>query len=76
MITSTSVMPTTGVAMTWIQLVAYRPQQNSGIRNKPMPGARRRWIVVMKFMPVRIELKPSTKAASTASETLVSVFRA
>jgi hypothetical protein len=36
-----------------------------------MPGARRRWIVVMKFMPVRMELKPSTKAASTASETLV-----
>jgi hypothetical protein len=62
-------MPTTGVAMTWIQLVAYRPQQNSGMRKKPMPLARSRWMVVMKFMPVRIELNPSTKAAITASDT-------
>ena len=60
--------------MTWIQLVAYRPQQNKGIRKKPMPGARKRWIVVMKFIPVMMELKPRTNAARTASDTLVLVF--
>jgi len=40
-----------------------------------MPGARSRWMVVMKLRPVRIDEKPITKTASTASGTLVPVRR-
>ena len=40
-----------------------------------MPGARRRWMVVMKLMPVSMEEKPRMKAAKTARLTLVPVFR-
>ena len=39
-----------------------------------MPGARRRWMVVMKLMPVRMDEKPRTKAANTARVTFVPVL--
>ncbi len=71
--TSTRVIATIGVARICTQAVAYSAQTNSGIRCHVMPGARRRWIVVMKLMPVRIEENPNTKAANTAKETLVPV---
>lgn len=38
-----------------------------------MPGARSRWMVVMKLSPVRMEENPSTNTASTAALTLVLV---
>ncbi len=40
-----------------------------------MPGARMRWIVVMKLTPVSMLEKPRTKAPNTASVTLVPVRR-
>ena len=49
--TRNSVMAMIGVARTWIQAVAYSAQQKSGIRNHVIPGARSRWMVVMKLMP-------------------------
>ena len=36
-----------------------------------MPGARIRWIVTMKFRPVRIDEKPVMKMPSAAGITLV-----
>ena len=36
-----------------------------------MPGARMRWIVTMKFKPVRIEENPAIKTASAAVTTFV-----
>ena len=71
--TSSSVMPRMGVASTCTQAVAYSDQGNSGMRIQFMPTARRRWMVVMKLMPVRIEENPITNAPSTAMVTLVPV---
>ncbi len=73
MISSSSVIASTGVARIWIRAVAYRPQQNSGMRNQVMPRGRSLWIVTMKFRPVRIELKPSRKAPKTTQITAVDV---
>ena len=36
-----------------------------------MPGARMRWMVTMKFSPVRMEENPAMKMAMPASMTLV-----
>ena len=69
MISSSSVMPSTGVASTWMSAVAYIAQTNSGSWNQPMPGARSLWMVTMKFRPVKIEVKPRTNAASTIRPT-------
>ncbi len=41
------------------------------MRNHVMPGARMRWIVTMKFSPVKIELKPAIKIAVAAVTTCV-----
>ena len=68
-IRSNRVIPMTGVARTWIIAVAYVAQRNSGILNHVMPAGRRRWIVTMKFMPVKIELNPNTKAPASAGIT-------
>jgi len=38
-----------------------------------MPGALRRWIVVMKLSPVRMAEKPMMNTPKTARETLVPV---
>ena len=50
-------------------------QQKSGILNQCMPGALSLTTVVMKLIPVSIDEKPSTKAANTAIDTFVPVFR-
>ena len=44
---------------------------NSGSRNQVSPGARIRWIVTMKFRPVRIDEKPVMKIPSAAGITLL-----
>ena len=49
-------------------------QMNSGSRLQVRPGARMRWMVTMKFSPVKIEEKPAMKAASPASTILVLVY--
>ena len=36
-----------------------------------MPGARIRWMVTMKFKPVRIDEKPAMKTPSAVATTLV-----
>ena len=36
-----------------------------------MPGARMRWMVTMKFSPVKMELKPAMKMPSAAVMTWV-----
>ena len=61
----------TGVPSTLIRLVAYVDQMNSGMRNHVMPGARIRWIVTMKFRPVRIDEKPVMKIPSAVGMTFV-----
>ncbi len=66
-------MPSTGVAMIWMMAVAYSPQRNSGMRNQVMPGGRSLWMLTMKLMPVRIELKPITKTPNTRQTTAVLV---
>ena len=60
-ISSSSVMPSTGVARIWMIAVAYSAQRNSGMRNQVMPGGRSLWIVTMKLIPVKMELKPRMK---------------
>ena len=64
-------MAITGVPNSMMRLVAYSDQTNSGSRNHVRPGARMRWIVTMKFRPVRIEEKPVMKMPSAAGMTLV-----
>ena len=44
-----------------------RPDEH-GSRYQVMPGARRRWMVTMKFSPVTIEEKPEMKMPTTASD--------
>jgi hypothetical protein len=61
------VIPTTGVARTWIHPVAYSDHEKRGMRNQLIPGALIRWIVVTKFSPVSIEENPRIKAANVAS---------
>ena len=38
------------------------------MRNQVMPAGRSLWIVTMKLMPVKIELKPSRKAPNTRQD--------
>ena len=71
--TSTRVMARIGVARIWIQAVAYSDQVKSGRRPQVIPSALRRWMVVTKLRPVRIDEKPMMKTPSTARETLVPV---
>ena len=66
---SSSVMPSTGVAITWMSAVAYIDHTNSGSWNQPCPGARSLCTVAMKFTPVKIEQNPSTNAAITIRPT-------
>ena len=49
------------------------PHTNSGMSNQPMPGARSLCTVAMKFRPVKIEEKPSTKTAAVISVTVPAV---
>ena len=42
---------------------------NSGRRNQVSPGARMRWIVTMKFSPVRIDEKPVMKMPTMVTTT-------
>ena len=62
-------MASTGVARSWIRLVAYMAQQNSGSRPQVMPGARIRWMVTMMFSPVMIELNPVMNTPNTPGTT-------
>ena len=59
---SVRVMASIGVARIWIQAVPYRDQTKRLSFDQPIRGARRRWTVVTKLMPVRIEENPRTKA--------------
>jgi hypothetical protein len=54
-----------------MKLVAYIAQMNSGKRNQVIPGARMRWMVTMKFKPVRIPENPLMKIPSAAGVTFV-----
>ena len=73
MISSKTVIASTGVAMIWIRAVAYKAQANSGRRPQVMPLGRNLWIVTMKFRPVRIELKPRRKTPMATQITAVEV---
>ena len=46
------------------------------MRNQVMPAGRSLWIVTMKLMPVRIELKPTTNAPNTRQVTARGRLRA
>jgi hypothetical protein len=46
---------------------------NNGILNQSIPGARMRWMVVMKFNPVRMDENPRMNAAASAGMTFVVV---
>ena len=48
---------------------------NSGSRNQVRPGARMRWIVTMKFRPVRIDEKPemNTPMAPVSTRLLLDI---
>jgi len=70
---SSSVMPSTGVATTWMMLVAYRAHRNRGILNHGMPGGRNLWMVTIKLMPVKMELMPRINAPRVMAITLVPV---
>ena len=48
---------------------AYSAQTKSGSRNHVIPGARIRWMVTMKFSPVRIDEKPVMKMPMPVSIT-------
>ena len=63
-------MAITGVPRICTRLVAYSAHTNSGSRNQVNPGARIRWIVTMKFRPVRIDEKPVMKTPMPVSITL------
>jgi hypothetical protein len=65
----------TGVARICTHAVAYRPQTDSGMRKKPMPGARIWCVVVTMFTPVRIEDMPSRNTPKTARVTSTVVRR-
>jgi hypothetical protein len=52
------VIASTGVASTCMIEVAYSAQILRGSLPQEIPGARSLWIVVMKFVPVRIEENP------------------
>ena len=64
-------MASTGVPSTMMMLVAYIDQTNSGRRNQVRPGARMRWMVTMKFRPVRIDEKPMMKMPTAVAMTWV-----
>ncbi len=69
------VIPMIGVASTWIQAVAYNDHGKRGILIQLIPGALNLCIVVMKFIPVRIDDNPKTKAPNTAEITFVGTLR-
>ena len=66
-------MPSTGVASTWMTLVAYMAQTKSGSRIQVTPGARMVWTVTMKLRPVTIDPMPRMKAPSSTGATVVTV---
>jgi hypothetical protein len=68
------VMPMTGVASTWMMLVAYIPQMKRGIRDQVIPGARCVWIVMMKLRPVRIDDIPTRNRPKESSVTAAPDF--
>ena len=74
MASSRKVIPTTGVARTWMMLVAYIDQMKSGIRCHVIPGARSLWIVTRKFRPVRMEDIPMRKIPKERTVTSAEVL--
>src|SRR5262249_20659904 len=68
---SATVIASTGVASSWIRLVAYIAQQNSGSRPQVMPGQRIRWMVTRMLRPVMIDENPRMKTPVTPGTTLV-----
>ena len=58
----------TGVASTKMTLVEYSDQMNTGRRYQVRPGARRRWMVTMKFRPVAMVEKPEMKMPITTGD--------
>ena len=73
MISSSRVMPSTGVARSCMIAVPYIPHRNSGSLCQVIPGGRILWMVTRKLSPVKIELKPSMKTPAVAWITLESV---
>ncbi len=71
---SRKVTPTTGVATTWMMLVAYIPQMKRGNRCQVIPGARSLWMVTMKFSPVRMDDIPIRKIPKERVATAAPVF--
>ena len=68
-ISSSSVMPSTGVASTWMMRRRVdAPRRTAACWNQAMPGARSLWMVAMKLTPVRIEEKPRMNAADASSD--------
>ncbi len=67
--TRSRVIAMTGVPRIWMMPVAYIPQQKSGIRIQPMPGARMVWMVTRKFRPVRIDENPAMKMPTAVTTT-------
>ena len=57
--TRISAIASTGTASRKMKLVAYIVQTKIGSRNQVRPGARIRWMVTMKFRPVKIDEKPA-----------------
>ena len=66
-------IPSTGVASTWMMAVEYSDHRKSGIRNQVMPGGLSLWMVTMKLSPVNTELNPRMKAPKVAGMTAVGV---
>ena len=60
--TKPRVIATTGVPRRMMTEVAYIAHTKSGNRNQVIPGARILWMVTMKLIPVKMELKPTTNA--------------
>ena len=52
-----------------MMLVEYSDQMNTGRRYQVSPGARRRWMVMMKFSPVAMVEKPEMKMPITTATT-------
>ena len=75
-ISSSTVMPSTGVAITWMIAVPYSPHRNSGMRNQVIPFGRSLWIVTMKFSPVKIDEKPRMNTPNVIAITEPLVGRA
>jgi hypothetical protein len=50
-------------------------QTNRGIFIQVMPGARRVWVVTMKFRPVRIDEKPNMKTPNSTGASAAGVLK-